>query len=147
MARVRDGATAQLSSQKDRATDSLGSLARAVRGTSGPLRENQQDALAEYAERAADRIERFSTRIRERDVTELVEETQQFARRQPAIFLGAAFAAGVIAARFLKSSSQNRTNGSGYTSSAPYASGGGSRGDGSGGHYGDIAQPYSTGGR
>jgi ElaB/YqjD/DUF883 family membrane-anchored ribosome-binding protein len=106
--RAREGATVRLSSQKDRATEGLGSLARAVRETSQPLRDNQQDTIAQYVEKAADQIERFSTRLRERNVKELVDDAQQFARRQPGVFIGAAFVAGIFAARFLKSSSDAR---------------------------------------
>jgi ElaB/YqjD/DUF883 family membrane-anchored ribosome-binding protein len=144
MDRVRSGAAAQLSSQKERATDSLGSLARAVRGTSQPLRENQQDTLAQYVEKAADRIERFSTSLRERDVKELVDEAQQFARRQPAIFIGVAFAAGVIAARFLKSSSDAGTRG--YRAGERHDRLVGRRGSGSREGSGGMQTQYSTGG-
>lgn len=106
MDRVRDSATAQLSTQKNRATDGLGSVAHAVRQSAQPLRENKQDMMAEYVEKAADQLERFSTQLRDRDMNELVNDAQRFARRQPALFIGAAFAAGVIGARFLKSSSE-----------------------------------------
>jgi hypothetical protein len=106
--RVRERATAQLSSQKDRATDGLGSVAQAVRQSTKHLRDNKQDAIANYVEKAADQIDRFSTQIRNRDVGELVNEVQRFARRQPALFVGSAFAIGVIGARFLKSSSDNQ---------------------------------------
>ncbi|MEN3337006.1 MAG: hypothetical protein V7647_682 [Acidobacteriota bacterium] len=108
MDRVRERATAQLSTQKDRATDGLGSVAQAVRQSTQHLRENKQDAIASYVEKAADQIDRFSTQLRNRDVGELVNEVQRFARRQPALFVGSAFAIGVIGARFLKSSSDNR---------------------------------------
>jgi ElaB/YqjD/DUF883 family membrane-anchored ribosome-binding protein len=109
--RVKETATAQLSSQKDRATDGLGSIASAVRESSRPLRDKKQDMIAEYVEKAADQLERYSTRLRERDVSELVNDAQQFARRRPALFVGAAFAVGVVAARFLKSSSSNGQSG------------------------------------
>jgi ElaB/YqjD/DUF883 family membrane-anchored ribosome-binding protein len=108
MDRVRERATAQLSTQKDRATDGLGSVAQAVRQSTQHLRENKQDAIAQYVEKAADQIDRFSTQLRNRDVGELVNEVQRFARRQPALFVGSAFAVGVIGARFLKSSSDNQ---------------------------------------
>jgi hypothetical protein len=103
--RVKDTATAQLSSQKNRATDGLGSLASAVRETSRPLRDNKHDAIAEYVEKAADQLEHFSTRLRERDLNELVGDVRHFAHQRPALFIGAAFVAGAAAARFLKSSS------------------------------------------
>jgi hypothetical protein len=103
--RVRERATAQLSTQKERATDGLGTVAQAVRQSAQHLRENKQDSIAQYVEKAGDQIDRLSTQLRNRDVGELVNEVQRFARRQPALFVGSAFALGVIGARFLKSSS------------------------------------------
>ena len=103
--KVKEQATAQLSSQKDRATDGLGSVAQAVRQTTQHLRDNQNDTVARYAEQAADQIERFSERLRNKDVGELMNDAQQLARRQPALFVGGAFAIGLLSARFLKSSS------------------------------------------
>jgi hypothetical protein len=102
--RVRHTAAAQLISQKTRATEALGSVAAAIRQSSQPLRDNNQATLADYAGKAADQLEQFSTRLGERDLTELMDDAKRFARRQPALFVGAAFAAGVLAARFLKSS-------------------------------------------
>ena len=102
--RVKEQAAAQLSSQKERATDTLGSVATAIRQSSQPLRDNNQEMLANYVGQAADRLERFSAQLRDRDLNDLMSEAKQFARRQPAIFVGAAFAAGVLAVRFLKSS-------------------------------------------
>jgi hypothetical protein len=101
---VRDSATSQIASQKDRATDGLGSLARAVRQSTQSLRDNQQDTVARYVEQAADRIEEFSSQLRDRDLGDLMRDADRFARRQPAVFIGAAFVVGVLAARFLKSS-------------------------------------------
>ena len=103
MEQVREGAASQLSTQKDRATDGLGALAQAVRHSTQTLRDNQQDTVADFVERAADQIERVSTRLRDKDVPHLLQDAQLFARRQPAVFIGAAFVAGVLAARFLKS--------------------------------------------
>jgi hypothetical protein len=110
MNRVKESAAAQLSSQKERATEGLGSIATAVRQSSQPLRNNKQDVIAEYVEKAADQLEQFSTRLRDRDVNDLVNDAQQFARRRPALFVGAAFVAGVAAARFLKSSSEKQSD-------------------------------------
>jgi hypothetical protein len=104
MDRVREGATSQLSSQKDRAMDGLAGLARAVRQSTQSFRDIQQDTVAEYVERAGHRIEQLSVRLRERDATELLQDAQRFARRRPLVFIGTAFALGVVATRFLKSS-------------------------------------------
>ena len=110
MDRVKSTATQQLSTQKSRATDGLGSIAHAVRQTTQPLRDNQQHVIAQYVEKAAEQIERLSDQLRDKDVSELVRDAQRLARRQPAVFLGVSFAAGVLAARFLKSSNHRAGN-------------------------------------
>jgi hypothetical protein len=108
--KVREQATAQLSSQKDKATDGLGSVAQAVRQTTQHLRDNQHETVAHYAEQAAEQIERFSQGLKNKDVGELMNDAQQLARRQPALFVGGAFALGLLGARFLKSSSPENRN-------------------------------------
>ena len=154
--KVKEQATAQLSSQKDRATQGLGTVASAVRQTTQSLRDQQHDAVAGYVEQAADQIERLSERLKNKDVTELLNDAQQLARRQPAIFIGGAFALGLMGARFLKSSSKDeyddyRSGGSygsyGSTSGA-YGSGASRTGAGASGSTGDItgrSNPGTTG--
>ena len=102
--RVKDSATAQLSSQKDRSIDAIDSVAGAVRSSTQRLREEHHDTLASYVENAANQIEGWSRRLRDKDIDELLTDVQRFARRQPAVFIGSAFAAGLVAARFFKSS-------------------------------------------
>jgi hypothetical protein len=106
--RVRESATAGLAAQKDRATEGLESVARAIRQSTHHLRESHHETIAEYVEKAADSIQRASAQLRERDLGNIVKDVEQFARRQPALFIGSAFALGVVGARFLKSSSDRR---------------------------------------
>ena len=101
---VKDRATTQLSSQKERATGVVDVLAHAVRQTTDQLRHDQHDTIARYVDRAAEQLERFSGTIRNKDIGELVRDAGRFARRQPTIFIGGSFVAGLILARFLKSS-------------------------------------------
>src|SRR5688500_9278512 len=96
MGRVRERATAQLEAQKGRATDGMGSVAQAVRQSTRQLRDQQHDTIAQYVEKAADQLDKFSTRLRGKNVSELVDDVQRFARQQPALFIGAAFAAGLF---------------------------------------------------
>ena len=102
--KVRDRAAAQLNTQKDRATDGIGSVAQVARETTQHLRERQHETVAGYVEQAADQLERFSHSLKNKDVRELVEDAQRLARRQPALFVGGAFALGLVGARFFKSS-------------------------------------------
>jgi hypothetical protein len=108
--RVRERAAAELSTQKDRAFDGLGTVAQAVRHSTQQLRDQQHGTLATYVEQAADQLERVARQLREKDVGELMEDAQRLARRQPAVFIGSAFALGLVGARFLKSSSKRAQN-------------------------------------
>jgi hypothetical protein len=102
----REKAVGQLATQKERASSELGGVARALRTTGEQLQE--QDSVARYVNQAAEQTERLSEYLSERDANELVREMEDFARNRPAVFLGGAFAIGIAAARFLKSSSGQR---------------------------------------
>ena len=113
MDKLRNGAASQLGVQKDRATEGVSSVAQAVRQSTQQLRDNKHETIAQYVEQAADRVERFAEQLKEKDANELVRDAQQFARRNPAVFVAAAFGVGVVAARFLKSSSRSASSSSG----------------------------------
>jgi hypothetical protein len=49
-------------------------------------------------------VEGISDYLRNRDFNDVVRDAESYARREPLLFLGAAFAVGFIAARFLKAS-------------------------------------------
>jgi len=123
MERLKGQAAGQLASQKDRASQGLGSIAAAVRGTSQPLRDQKQEAIADYVDKAAIQIDRFATRLRERDVQDIVHDAERFARARPAVFVGAAFTVGVLAARFLKSSAPANDTANRDRSGPEYGSG------------------------
>jgi len=114
---VKEQAASQISTQKEKAADGLGNVAQAIRQTGDQLRQNDQAGVAEYIEKAAQSIERFSSYLRERDLDEIVGGVERFARREPALFIGGAFTVGLLAARFLRSSSPDKnTAGSSYSS-------------------------------
>jgi hypothetical protein len=104
--RVRGRITTELNVRKDRLTETLDDVAETVRRVGEPLREPPYAALADYVETAAGRIEQLATDLRDRDVDELARDLGDLARRRPAVFVGATLAAGIVAARFLKSSSR-----------------------------------------
>ena len=101
---LRDATYQKLTDQKTRASDTLGSVAGAVRGMTEPLREDGQSSVADYVDKAAEGIDRWAHQLRQRDINDTVRAVHGFARREPAVFLGLAFGAGVFLARFLKSS-------------------------------------------
>ncbi len=115
-AQARQQATSQLESQKERAVDSLVTVAQALRQTGQHLHEQEQGTVAEYVGKAAERVEELTNYLRSRDVPQLLAETQDLARRRPGMFLGIAVALGFAGGRFLMSSGQR---GSAYDSFDP----------------------------
>ena len=99
---AREMAMSQLSAQKTRAAETVGNLAESLRQAGSGM--DSQLPVGGYMRRAADQLEDLSRTLQTKDVEELVSDVEDFARSQPALFLGAAFTAGLLAARFLKSS-------------------------------------------
>lgn len=81
--------------------DFVAQIARTARGLADDL-DGGAPQLAQMVRRAASSAESFSEDIRDKSVGEFVEATQDFARRQPALFIGAAATAGFVLARLLK---------------------------------------------
>lgn len=107
---AQEQARSTLTTQKGRAADSLHSVARAIRHTGDQLRNENQDAIAGVADRVADQIESFSDTLQNRNVDEMVDDTERYARQHPEVFIGGAFVLGILAARFLKSSARSGVN-------------------------------------
>jgi ElaB/YqjD/DUF883 family membrane-anchored ribosome-binding protein len=103
-----------LESQKQKGVGELSGLAEAVRHTSQNLREQHKDGIAQYAERAAEQMDRVVEFFDSRDVSDLLNEAEMFARRHPEAFIGGAFMLGLVAGRFLKSSGEARMDSSSY---------------------------------
>jgi len=135
MGRVKQSATNQLTSQKNRAADGVSSVTQALRQSTQQLRDQQHETIAQYVEQAANQVDRWCDQIRNKDVTEVLDDVQRLARRQPAVFIGGAFALGLLGARFLKSSNENE-----YRSSERYS--GNTRG-----YAGNRSRAQFSGGR
>lgn len=105
--------------QKQAGADFVTDMAGAVRRAAGEF-EQQLPEAADYIRYAADQIDSVSDSIRRRDVGQMVEDVQSFARRQPTAFLGLSFLAGFAAIRLLRSGSSGR-NGSYGSGTQRYA--------------------------
>lgn len=93
--------------QKDMLAEQIGSVARAVSRVADELR-SEQAATAGYASSIAGGMRRLSENVRDHDIDQLVAMAQDFGRRQPATFMGAAALAGFAASRFMLASSRRR---------------------------------------
>jgi hypothetical protein len=125
-------AQAAIESRKSSAADSLGVVAGAFRQASHDLDDQNQRMMGQAVGWAADGLERFSQSLRERELGSLLDQAEDVARRQPALFVGGAVALGFVVSRFLKSSAERRREtrhgsdgaygryGSGYAPSTGY---------------------------
>ena len=104
---AQSGARARIEREKQDAAATLSSVATTLLNSGLQLRDDRQPMAGEYIERAARQIERAADYVQNKDLREVVSEVEDFARRRPGLFIGSAFAAGLLAARFLKSSQRD----------------------------------------
>lgn len=93
--------------QKDIIAEQVGGVADAMSRAASEL-ETSNGSSAHYARMIADNAERLSATIRDNDVDQLLGMAQDFGRRQPALFIGAAALLGFAASRFVTASAHRR---------------------------------------
>ena len=93
--------TDALEGQKAAGTERVKSISDALRRAAGEL-EHDIPPAATYIKRAADEIDHMADAVKRRDVRQIVGDVQDFAKRQPAAFLGAAVLGGFALVRLLK---------------------------------------------
>jgi hypothetical protein len=94
---------------KNQVSAGLKTVADSIRQMGGQLRSAPEsnrltELTSDFTGKAAGTIDNVANYFERKDPREMVRDVQGFARRNPAIFFGTAFALGVLAARFLKSS-------------------------------------------
>lgn len=102
-------AAEKLDEQKAVVTSGLASVADSIKQVGETLRETDEqtgvtEITAKYGDRLAGQIEQISNYFEKNDLRGIVRDVEDFARKNPAVFIGGAFALGILAARFLKSS-------------------------------------------
>ena len=93
--------------QKDMFAQHISGLAESLTRAAGDL-EQTNGSGAQYARMIADNAGKLSDTIRNNDVDQLLGMAQDFGRRQPAVFMGAAALLGFAASRFVLASARRR---------------------------------------
>jgi len=104
MERGKEQVRTRVDDGKARVARTLGAVASSLKSSSAEMQGGDAAAVGGVVERVADQIDRAADYLERSDVEEIVGGVERFARRNPALFIGAAFAVGVLGARFLKSS-------------------------------------------
>lgn len=95
-----------LTQQKDALATGITDAAQMLKQNGDSFRSQGIGAFAApYIDQAADKLTEVGTTIKGKDADEVIRDTENFGRTQPAYFLGAAALLGFAAARFLKSTS------------------------------------------
>jgi hypothetical protein len=102
---ARDRAGSAFSENRFKAADRIGGIGSAFRRTGEQLRGEDQGRVADVTDSVARQIDRVADYLRTADGRTMTRDLEGLARRQPAAVFAGAFALGVLAARFLKSSS------------------------------------------
>lgn len=108
--RAKEQGRQMLSGQKEKAAGQMDSVARALRSTADQLSNEDQAQTGRYVGFAAEQLESFGQRLREKDIDGLINDAQNMARRSPTAFFAGSVVAGFLLARFLKSSADRRTD-------------------------------------
>jgi hypothetical protein len=96
---VKDQAVSATETAKDGIADRLDDVAKAIHSSSQQLEEGQQDWIAHIIERGSKELGSLASTLRTNDLHGLLGKLDDLARRQPAVFVGAAMAAGFAAVR------------------------------------------------
>jgi hypothetical protein len=102
--RAGERARSSVDDTRQRTARELKNVANALRGRGGALNLSHDSMLGPYVDQVANQVDRAGDYLEHHSVEDLAHNVRQFARKRPALFLGGCFAAGVLAARFLRAS-------------------------------------------
>jgi hypothetical protein len=102
-------AEAHASRTMTQAGDTLHQVAQAIKEAGNGIRPDQAQ-LADFADTAAEQVERSASYLREHDATQVLNAATDFARRQPAVVVGGGLLIGVVVGRFLRTASEAATS-------------------------------------
>lgn len=103
---LKQGLNDQVERQKNGIADRLSSVAERAQATAADLRENEA-WLGNLLGRGAGELQSVADEIRRNDVAGILGSVEVFARRQPALFMGATVALGFALTRFVTAGPTN----------------------------------------
>jgi len=98
----------QVDQRSTQAGEQVTSTANDIRQVADSLRQQGQDKPAQLAEQAAQRAERVGSYLTESDAERIMNDVEDFARRQPWAVVAGGLFLGFAASRILKASSTER---------------------------------------
>lgn len=152
---VTEKAKGMAADQKDLLVAQLGGVSGALQKVAGEL-DSSGEAGSRYVRMLADGAEKLTSTVRDNDVDQIIGLAQDFGRKQPVAFMGAAALLGFVASRFVLASASRKPDatatpaGSGYSSNYGSNYGSGRSGPGQGSMQSGSnpsAEVFNEGGR
>ncbi|MFW6060909.1 MAG: hypothetical protein ACODAQ_12080 [Phycisphaeraceae bacterium] len=100
---LTDQAESRGQEQKGWLAEQAHGVAESMRTSKEGLKDEQRQAVGQYLDAAADRIDGFADYLRNHDVADLRRQTEDTVRQHPGLFLGTMFVGGLALGRFLSS--------------------------------------------
>ena len=116
MRQVASKAKEVASDQKNVAARYAESLGAALEKVATEMRQSDGTEISRYAGELGANLQSFAKDIEDRKLGDIAAMAEDFGRRQPVAFLGAAALAGFVASRFLTATSQRNVQRQGDTS-------------------------------
>ncbi len=121
LAEVAEKAKGMATEQKDLFVDQLSGVSTALNRVAEEL-ETNGEGTAHYARMIADGADKLTATVRYNNVDDIMHMAEDFGRKQPVAFMGAAALLGFVASRFLLASASRRAEqGQGQSSYQPPA--------------------------
>jgi ElaB/YqjD/DUF883 family membrane-anchored ribosome-binding protein len=118
---AKDRVREQVDQRSTQAGEQVSGTANDLRAVADTLREQGKDQPAKLAEQAAQRTERLGSYLTESNSDRILNDVEDFARKQPWAVVAGGLALGFAASRFLKASSSDRYKAS-RSSAQPHTS-------------------------
>ena len=146
---VQERASDQFNRQKETAASELSTVVNAVRRFGETLNNEGNGPIArfaaQYGDKAANGLDRLARYLREQDPKRLLDDVQNFGRRQPVLLISGAFLLGFAGARVIKSSLESASSSSTNTAGQRWSNTGSRPAKNTGGDTGAGQQPFNTG--
>ncbi|OEO28027.1 hypothetical protein VW23_006420 [Devosia insulae DS-56] len=128
---VTEKAKGLATDQKDLLVAQLGGVSGALQKVAGEL-DSSGEAGSRYVRMLADGADKLTSTVRDNDVDQIIGIAQDFGRKQPVAFMGAAALLGFVASRFVLASASRKPEAAPTAGSSPSGSSYGSNPPGSG---------------
>ena len=124
---ARRAAEEQINHRSTLAGERVGLAAEDARDVAQTLRDKGREAPANFAEQAADRMERFARYLQDADAERIMSDIRRVSREQPAAVVAGAAVVGVLIGRVVKASDTGSSSRPGLPSGQGSSTAGGVR--------------------